>query len=73
MVSQLSHLELYDSSGRRLRLGTDIEVRSSWTYNLDTMRDGGGRWADIWWHVISDNVGFLERYSRAETQLVWSL
>ena len=70
---ELSYLEVFDSRGRRYRYRSDIEVRPSWTYNLDTMRQGGGRWADIWWRVVSDGVGFLERYSRARTQLVWQL
>jgi hypothetical protein len=70
---QISYLELYDASGRRYRYATDLHIPSSWTYNLDTLRTGGGRYADIWWHVISDDVGFLERYSTARTQLVWSL
>jgi hypothetical protein len=70
---QISYLELYDASGRRYRYANNLYVPSSWTYNLDTLRTGGGRYADIWWHVISDNVGFLERYSNARTQLVWNL
>jgi hypothetical protein len=70
---QISYLELYDSRGRRYRYATNLHVPSSWTYNLDTLRTGGGRYADIWWHVISDGVGFLERYSRARTQLLWRL
>ncbi len=68
---QISYLELYDAGGRRYRYATSLYVPSSWTYNLDTLRTGGGRYADIWWHVISDGVGFLERYSGAHTQLVW--
>lgn len=70
---QISCLELFDSSGRRYRYATNIYVPSSWTFNLDTLRTGGGRYADIWWHVISDGVGYLERYSNARTQLVWCL
>ena len=70
---QLSYLEVYDSSGKRYRYDTGIVVPSSWTYNLDTLKTGGGSYADIWWHVISDNVGFLERYGSAKMQLIWSL
>lgn len=70
---QISYLELYDSRGRRYRYATNLYVPSSWTYNLDTLRVGGGQYADIWWHVISNGVGFLERYSWARTQLVWQL
>lgn len=70
---QLSYLELYNAAGRRFRYASDLYVPSSWTYNLDTQRTGGSRYADIWWHVISDGVGFLERYSTARTQLVWDL
>ncbi|MFC1713348.1 C1 family peptidase [Candidatus Poribacteria bacterium] len=68
---QISYLELFRSDGRRYRHATNIHVPSSWTYNLDTLRTSGGQYADIWWHVISNGVGFLERYSRARTQLVW--
>jgi len=70
---QISYLELYDSGGRRYRYATNLYIPSSWTYNLDTLRTGGGRYADVWWHVISDEVGFLERYSIAETHLLWHL
>jgi C1A family cysteine protease len=70
---QLSYLELYAANGSRYRYATKRFVSSSWTYNLDTLRQGGGRYADIWWHVISDGVGFLERYSTAKTRFVWCL
>ena len=70
---QISYLYLYDARGRRYRSATNLYIPSSWTYNLDTLRTGGGRYADIWWHVISDGVGFLERYSKARTQLLWCL
>lgn len=70
---QISYLELYDSRGRRYRYATNLYIPSSWTYNLDTQRTGGARYADIWWHVISDGVGFMERYSTARIQLVWNL
>lgn len=70
---QISCLELYDCRGRRFRFRTNLSVPSSWTYNLDTMRIGGGRYADIWWNMVSPGVGFLKRYSYAKTQLVWNL
>jgi hypothetical protein len=69
----ISVLELYNALGRRYRYKQNISVPSSWTYNLDTLRQGGGRYADIWWHVISDGVGYLEKYSHAKTQLIWYL
>lgn len=69
----ISYLELFRSDGSRYRYRTNIVVPSSWTYNLDTLRQGGGRWADIWWHVVSDEVGFLESRSTADTGYVWSL
>jgi C1A family cysteine protease len=70
---QLSYLEVFDSLGRRYKYATNVIVPSSWTYNLDTLQLSGGQQADIWWHVISDNVGFLEKYSSARTRLIWSL
>jgi hypothetical protein len=70
---RISYLELYKSDGRRYKYARDISVPSSWTYNLDTLRRGGGRYADIWWHVISSGAGFLERYSTAKTGHVWNL
>jgi C1A family cysteine protease len=70
---QISYLEVYDHRGRRYRYSTNVTVPSSWTYNLDTLKMGGGKYADIWWHVISDNVGFLEHYSNARMELLWSL
>ncbi len=70
---QISYLELFKPDGSRYRYATNQYVPSSWTYNLDTLRTAGGRHADIWWHVISSGVGFLEHYSTARTQLLWSL
>ena len=70
---QISYLEVYDTRGRRYRYATNIYVPSSWTYNLDTLKTGGGRYADIWWHVISSGVGFLENYSTATSRMVWNL
>jgi hypothetical protein len=69
----VSYLTLYHSNGQRYRYRTNFDIPSSWTYNLDTLRIGGGRYADVWWHVISNDVGYLERYSTAKTQLVWRL
>ena len=70
---QISYLEVFDGAGRRYKYATNFSIPSSWTYNLDTLQLSGGRYADIWWHVISDNVGFMENYSRARTQLIWTL
>ena len=68
---QVSIYEAYNSAGRRVKYAKNKYVLSSWTYNLDTLQKGGGRYADIWWHVISDGVGYLEKYSWARTQLLW--
>ena len=70
---QISYLVTYRSDGSRHDYANNISVPSSWTYNLDTQSRGGGRFADIWNHAISDGVGFLEKYSTAETQCVWNL
>jgi hypothetical protein len=70
---QLAYVEVFDGSGNRYKYATGISVPSSWTYNLDTLQLSGGHDADIWWHVISNNVGFLERYSSARMRLLWSL
>lgn len=72
-VLHISSLEVYNADGSRYKHGESISVPSSWTYNLDTMALSGGSAADIWWHVISNNVGFLERYSNAKIRLVWTL
>lgn len=69
----ISYLELFNADDSRFRYRTNIVVPSSWTYNLDTLRQGGGQWADIWWHVVSDGVGMLEAKSTASTGFVWSL
>lgn len=69
----VSYLEVFASNDARFRYKTDFVVPSSWTYNLDTLQQGGGQWADIWWHVVSDGVGFLEKRSSASTGYVWSL
>lgn len=72
-VLQLSYMEVYNADGSRYRYGQAINVPSSWTYNLDTSSVGGGAAADIWWQVISNNVGFLNRYSTAKMRLHWCL
>ncbi len=70
---ELAYVEVYNADGSRCNYGRELKVRSSWTYNLDQLQQGGGSQADIWWHVISDNVGFLEKYSTAATRLIWRL
>lgn len=72
-VLQLSYVEVFNANGTRYNYGQSINVPSSWTYNLDNLTLSGGNDADIWWHVISNNVGFLERYSTSLMRLVWSL
>lgn len=68
----ISYLELFDTVGRRYRCASKLDIPMAWTYNLDTLRVGG-QYADIWWHVVSDDAGLLEKYSRAEIQLLWNL
>lgn len=70
---RLSYVEVYNPDGSRYKYGENINVPSSWTYNIDELTMSGGNAADLWWHVISNNVGFLERYSTATMRLVWSL
>lgn len=72
-ILQLSYVEVYNTDGTRHTYGEVINVPSSWTYDLDNLSLSGGSAADVWWHVISNNVGFLERYSIAKMRLVWSL
>ncbi|HEX7445403.1 MAG TPA: hypothetical protein VF300_03350, partial [Methanothrix sp.] len=72
-VLQLSYAEVFNADGTRYKYDLGINVPSSWTYNLDNLTLSGGNEADIWWHVISNNVGFLERYSTAKMRLQWSL
>jgi C1A family cysteine protease len=72
-VLQLSYVEVFKADGTRFKYAQGINVASSWTYNLDNLALSGGADADIWWHVISNNVGFLERYSNARMRLLWSL
>lgn len=68
---EISYLEVLNNSGSRYKYKRDIIVPSSWTYNLDTLQKGGGRYADIWWHVISNDVGFVEKYSTATIELLF--
>jgi hypothetical protein len=72
-VLQLSMVEVFNVDGSRYKYGETVNVPSSWTYDLDNMTLSGGTAADIWWHVISNNVGFLECYSTAKMRLVWTL
>ena len=72
-VLQLSYVEVFNADGTRYKYKQNINVPSSWTYDLDNLTLSGGNAADIWWHVISNNVGFLERYATAKMRLVWSL
>ena len=72
-VLQLSYAEVFGADGSRYRFGQTINVPSSWTYDLDTLSLSGGTAADLWWHVISSNVGFLEPNGTARMRLVWTL
>jgi len=72
-ILQLAYVEVFNSDGTRFKYRQGINVPSSWTYDLDNLTLSGGAAADIWWHVISNNVGYLERYSTAKMRLVWSL
>ena len=58
---QISYLVIYKADGSGHDYARILSVRSSWTYNLDTKTKGGGRYADIWNHAISDGVGFMEK------------
>jgi len=69
---RLSYLVLYNANGTRYRYATNITIPSSWTYNLDTLRLGG-TYADIWNHVISDGVSFLEVRRNVRMRLLWCL
>ena len=70
---QISYLELFNDNGSRYRYATNVYIKPSWTYNLDLLRNDGGKYADFWWHVRSDGVGFLESYSDASMELLWCL
>jgi C1A family cysteine protease len=69
---RISYLVLYRADGSRFRYARDIVIPSSWTYNLDTLRLGGS-YADIWNHVISDVVSFLETRRNVRMRLLWYL
>lgn len=69
---RISYLVVFNSDGSRYKYKTDIVVASSWTYNLDTLRQGGS-YADIWNHVISDGVSFLEVQRNVKMRLLWYL
>ncbi len=68
---EISYLEVLNNDGTRYKYKRGIMVPSSYTYNLDTLQTGGGKYADLWWHVISDNVGFVEKYSYAKIELLY--
>jgi C1A family cysteine protease len=70
---QLSYIEVFNPDGSRYKYAQTVNVPSSWTYDLDSLSLSGGNAADLWWHVISNNVGFLERYSTAKMRLIWTL
>ncbi len=72
-ILQLSYAEVFNADGSRYKYGQVLNVPSSWTYDLDNLSLSGGTNADLWWHVLSSNVGFLERYSSAKIRLIWSL
>lgn len=69
---RISYLVVFNSDGSRYKYKTDIVVASSWTYNLDTLRQGGS-YADIWNHVISDGISFLEVRQNVKMRLLWCL
>ncbi len=69
---RISYLVVYNSDGSRYKYATDISVPSSWTYNLDTLQLGGS-YADIWNHVISDSVAFIEVRGDVKMRLLWYL
>jgi len=69
----LSYVEVYNANGKRCRYALGKKMAPPWTYNLDTLQMTVGQAADIWWHVTSDSTGFLEAYSTARIQLLWSL
>ena len=69
---RISYLVVFNSDGSRYKYKTDIVVASSWTYNLDTLRQGGS-YADIWNHVISDGISFIEVRKNVKMRLLWCL
>jgi C1A family cysteine protease len=72
-VLELSYAEVFNADGSRFRYGQGIGVPSSWTFDLDVLTVTNGAQADLWWHVVSSNIGYLERYSSASMRLVWTL
>lgn len=70
---QLSILEVYNADGSRYKYAQDVQIPSSWTYDLDALALSGGANADIWWQVISSNVGFLNRNGTAKLRIHWTL
>ncbi len=70
---EISYIEVFNEDGTRHEYAMNRYVPLSWTYDIDTLRKGGGSKADFWWHVISDGVGFIEKQSTAKTQLHWHL
>lgn len=69
----LSYIEVFKSDGTRYRYGQSISVPSSWPFDVDNLQTSNGSAADLWWHVISSHVGYLEKYSTAKMRLVWNL
>ncbi len=69
---KISYLVIYNSDGSRYKYATNLKVPSSWTYNLDTLRLSGS-YADIWNHVISDGVSFLEVLRNSKMRILWYL
>lgn len=69
---KINYLEVYNPDGSRYKYSTNINVPSSWTYNLDTLRLGGS-YTDIWNHVISDDISFLEVLNNSKMRLLWYL
>ncbi len=69
---RISYLVVYNPNGSRYKYANDIVIPSSYTYNLDTLRLSGS-YADIWNHVISDGVSFLEVRRSVKMRLLWYL
>jgi C1A family cysteine protease len=70
---QLSYVEVFRSNGKRYLYATDKYMPSSCTYNLDNLTLNGGEYADIWWHVVSEDIASFESYSTARHRIVWNL
>jgi hypothetical protein len=69
----ISAIEVYSQTGARYLYRTNLRIPSSWTFNVDLCQVGGGTSADLWWHVISSGIAFLEPYSTAKIKLWWYL